>query len=100
MRGLRAPGAWVMHSITHGKMGGCSLLEVFLQPTGEGCRPYLLKSDFARSGDMMIGMGVSVFLRSSQHKVDVSVGFIPTISVTERTGGTRIYCRWCAVGWC
>ena len=35
---------------------------------------YLLRSDFARSGDMMIE--------------------------NEGTGGTRLYCRWCAVGWC
>ena len=38
----------------------------------KGCRPYLLTSDFARGGDMMIG--------------------------NEGTEGTRLYCRWCGVG--
>ena len=37
----------------------------------KGCRPYLLRSGFARSGDIMIR--------------------------NERTRGTRLYCRWCAV---
>ena len=36
------------------------------------CRPHLLISNFARGGDMMIE--------------------------NEGTGGTRLYCRWCAVG--
>ena len=50
-----------------------AILPWFFNGSSKGCRPYLFTSDFARGGDIMIG--------------------------NEGTGGTRLYCHWCAVGW-
>jgi len=50
------------------------VLPWFFNGSSEGCRSYLLTSNFARGEDMMIG--------------------------NEGTEGTRLYCRWCAVGLC
>ena len=50
------------------------VLPWFFNESSKGRRPYLSTSDFARGGDMMIG--------------------------SKGTGGTRLYCRWCDVGWC